>query len=132
MNDVSTLVSQIDSIAAAVLTDLNPEQGVSGWVKSLLSLSAAAMDCGRPEIAALAQRTAASLEVKGANLDVSELISAAVVEMQSALANQTAPWEANSLSQDVELIGDFVVECREHLESIESQLLALERNPAAG
>ena len=132
MNDVSTLVSQIDSVAAAVLADLNPEQGVSGWVKSLLSLSAAAMDCGRPEIAALAQRTAASLEVEGANLDVSELISAAVVEMQSALSNQTAQCETNSLSQDVELIGDFVIECREHLESIESQLLALERNPAAG
>jgi two-component system chemotaxis sensor kinase CheA len=114
-----------------VLADVIPEQGVSGWVKSFLSLSTAALDCGSPKIAALAERTAASLGAAGANADVSELISEAVVEMQGVLASQTAPSGATSLSQDAELIGDFVVECKEHLESIESQLLGLEQNAAA-
>ena len=132
MNEVSILASQIDGIAAAVLAEENPEQGVSGWVKSLVSLTAAARDCGRPEIAALAERTVASLNGDAANVDASDLISAAIVEMQNALANETASPANNSLSQDAELITDFVVECREHLEAIESQLLALEHNPAAG
>ena len=33
MNEASTLASQIDGIAAAVLADQNPEQGISDWVK---------------------------------------------------------------------------------------------------
>jgi len=34
-----------------------------------------------------------------------------------------------ALAQDPELVGDFVVESREHLESIEGRLLVLEQNP---
>jgi two-component system chemotaxis sensor kinase CheA len=37
----------------------------------------------------------------------------------------------NSIAQDPELIGDFVNEAGEHLAIIESQILALERDPAA-
>lgn len=36
----------------------------------------------------------------------------------------------NDLADDPELIGDFVVEAREHLSSIEANLLALEKDPA--
>jgi two-component system, chemotaxis family, sensor kinase CheA len=36
---------------------------------------------------------------------------------------------SSSLAQDPELVGDFVVESREHLESIEGRLLVLEQNP---
>ena len=42
MNDQARLVSQIDSIATLMLSNPDPEDGVSGWVKSLLSLAAAA------------------------------------------------------------------------------------------
>jgi len=34
-----------------------------------------------------------------------------------------------SLAQDPELLSDFIVESREHLASIETRLLTLERNP---
>ena len=35
----------------------------------------------------------------------------------------------NSLAQDPELVGDFIMESREHLGSIENNMLTLERNP---
>jgi two-component system chemotaxis sensor kinase CheA len=37
--------------------------------------------------------------------------------------------KSNALAQDPELISDFITESREHLASIESQLLALEQHP---
>ena len=42
---------------------------------------------------------------------------------------ETRPVESNSLAQDPELVGDFVVEAREHLDSIEGRLLVLEQSP---
>src|SRR5579862_790634 len=36
----------------------------------------------------------------------------------------------SSLAQDPELLGDFILEAREHLATIESQSMALEQNPA--
>jgi two-component system chemotaxis sensor kinase CheA len=38
---------------------------------------------------------------------------------------------ANAIAQDLELIGDFVNEAREHLATIEAQILVLERDPTA-
>jgi len=45
-----------------------------------------------------------------------------------APANRLAP--ANPLANDPELIGDFIVESREHLTAIELQLLTLDQDPA--
>jgi two-component system chemotaxis sensor kinase CheA len=42
-----------------------------------------------------------------------------------------APSAPGSLAQDPELLGDFVVESREHLEAIVNHLLAVEQNPGA-
>lgn len=46
-------------------------------------------------------------------------------------AAETVPPAAGSLAQDPELLGDFVVESREHLEAIVNHLLAVEQNPRA-
>jgi len=56
-----------------------------------------------------------------------------VASLQAALDEddrlEPAP-ASNSLAQDPELIGDFVVESREHLSSVETQALVLEQDPA--
>ena len=54
--------------------------------------------------------------------------SAAPAEVRATETRQPAP--SNSLAQDPELVGEFIVESREHLISIETQMLALEQNPA--
>ena len=57
-------------------------------------------------------------------------------DLVSAIQHLTAPEEkaapvklVPSLNQDPELVGDFILESREHLAAIEAQLLALEQNP---
>src|SRR5277367_6412825 len=52
----------------------------------------------------------------------------------SARMVETPPQQVavpNAIAQDLELIGDFVNEAGEHLAMIESQILVLERDPAA-
>ena len=52
------------------------------------------------------------------------------VERGKAAMPGSVTSSANSLAQDPELIADFIFESREHLASIESQMLVLEQNPA--
>jgi two-component system chemotaxis sensor kinase CheA len=58
----------------------------------------------------------------------------AVDEEQSAAESRQSPAisepAAASFANDLELVGDFLVEAREHLARIESQALALEKDPA--
>ncbi len=49
----------------------------------------------------------------------------AVVEAVAARQNTS-----NALNQDPELVGDFILEAREHLQTVEGGLLALEKEPA--
>ncbi len=46
------------------------------------------------------------------------------------VASVPAPKTSNSLAEDPELLQDFVLEAREHLSVVETQLLVLEQNPA--
>jgi two-component system, chemotaxis family, sensor kinase CheA len=48
----------------------------------------------------------------------------------NAPPREAPPPAVSSLAQDPELVGDFLLESREHLTAIESKMLALERNPA--
>jgi two-component system chemotaxis sensor kinase CheA len=49
----------------------------------------------------------------------------------TASAEQPAAESPMSLSEDAELVSDFLVEAREHLSKIEGQMLELERDPTA-
>jgi two-component system, chemotaxis family, sensor kinase CheA len=66
-----------------------------------------------------------------------EQLRNALAQIQQCLASapsQPAPelqkaTAVNPLAQDAELVGDFILESREHLASIEKHMLTLERNP---
>lgn len=50
---------------------------------------------------------------------------------ESVAPSEAAPPAASSaLNQDPELVGDFILEAREHLQTVESGLLVLEKEPA--
>jgi two-component system, chemotaxis family, sensor kinase CheA len=61
------------------------------------------------------------------------------IPAESSVAKPAVPEKSNvvepliptALAQDPELVADFVMESREHLSSIEGQMLALEQNPGA-
>src|SRR5579871_2881877 len=48
---------------------------------------------------------------------------------QNSVVGSEAPVALNELASDQELLGDFIVESREHLSSIELNLLALDQEP---
>ena len=55
----------------------------------------------------------------------------AVASLQQAIDAESHPTPATGqIAQDPELLGDFVLESREHLTAIESHVLTLERDPA--
>jgi two-component system chemotaxis sensor kinase CheA len=65
---------------------------------------------------------------------VTDMLQTGIVHLQQTLDDEVrkaASSPAPSLAQDPELLGDFVLESREHLAAIESQLLTLEGDPSA-
>ncbi len=59
-------------------------------------------------------------------------IESGLVQLQEAFRQETPPpppAASSNLEDDPELIGDFVLEAREHLASAESSLLAVEKDP---
>jgi two-component system, chemotaxis family, sensor kinase CheA len=76
----------------------------------------------------------------GASKESSEsMLSHDLVQLQAVLESESRPQalsatsqntkSGSSLADDPELVGDFIVESREHLSSIEGQMLSLEQNP---
>src|SRR6266852_1229147 len=53
----------------------------------------------------------------------------AIARMQQLLEAPETPPAPMALNQDPELVGDFIMESREHLAALEAQLLALEQDP---
>ena len=93
---------------------------------------------GRAEIAGIASELLESGKT-------AEEFSAGIRRLQDALAQPAGALEARengpaaanqeapvSLGQDPELVADFVLESREHLASIENQILELEQDPEIG
>ncbi len=84
-----------------------------------------------PQLARLAAELAETAHTAGEGAE--DCLRAGIARLQQELAAETQPTSPpvpNSLAQDPELIGDFILESREHLASIESQVLVLEQNPA--
>ena len=126
MPDASALLTHVDKLAAAVLTEAEDSTSCDRWSSSLLQLAVIACDCGRKDVAAMAEAAVSTLSAGTAG----DTLIAVITDIQAALSSVQPISSATSIAQDPELMCDFVVECREHLQTIESQLLALERNSA--
>jgi two-component system chemotaxis sensor kinase CheA len=126
MPHTAELQRQIEDLAMRLVVDDPAGEkktgGSNAWLSGLERIQrTAAAEHARP----VADAAAAMMEAIRAGNDVQQ----GMLCLQQALeeANQTA---AKSPAQDPELMADFVLESREHLASIESQMLAIERNPS--
>jgi len=108
----------------------------SAWIPVLEKISAAAARENAESVAAAATRVGQSLRTltvappddPGA---VAAVLQQGILNLQKAMEDperEVNPQE-KLLSQDPELMSDFIVESREHLVNIESQVLTLEREP---
>src|ERR1017187_8344811 len=111
----------------------------SAWLPVLEKISAAAArEHAQPVVSASAAFAEALRALAGTAADdpgkVSSVLQDGVANLQKS---QAAPVQASPPAdwlpaQDPELMADFIVESREHLVNIESQVLTLEREPSDG
>lgn len=133
------LRAQIDGMATRLVVGSD----VKSFAAALKQLSESAVKDGYAETADLALNLARTIQ--GASKDkksVENTLKQGLSILQEVLESEDAKARAsqkqktesqpapNPLAQDPELVGDFITESREHLSSIESQMLALEQNPS--
>jgi two-component system chemotaxis sensor kinase CheA len=130
----SDLRAQLEELATdLVLTAMEGQSG-EGFADQFRNLSRRASAEGYLEASRIALELAGDV---GSELAV-ERLEADLNRIRLALEAPSAPTppvciqekrSSSSLAQDPELVSDFVVESREHLDSIEGRLLVLEQNP---
>jgi two-component system, chemotaxis family, sensor kinase CheA len=135
----TALRERIDALA----TQLVLEGPVAGLATDLAGLSELAAQHGCTETSRIASELAERAG-SAAPAELEDELRQGIAHLQEALAAEADPavpspfvWDPeppaappNPLAQDPELIGDFLVEAREHLASIESCVLLIEKNPS--
>ena len=105
-------------------------------VAALVALSKVAMPPEATLLAAelrmLAEQSWASPEQLGRMEQGMDRLRAVLsaVPVDRVVADRAAAVQSTALNQDPELVGDFVLEAREHLQTVETGLLILEKDPA--
>jgi two-component system, chemotaxis family, sensor kinase CheA len=143
MSQETELRQEVEALAMKLVVD---DLSSSGFDESLRALAGAVSGIrgraeagGCQEVARIASELSETLSSSGsADLEaLSQALQTGVAAMQEALQDgpPAAPQEPSpapadySLAEDPELLGDFVLEAREHLSAIESRSLALEQDP---
>jgi two-component system chemotaxis sensor kinase CheA len=122
------LQREIEDLALRLVVS-DPDGGnVAGWVSALERIRGCAL---REQDPVVSSAVAALLESLRENPSPEQAMQEGIAALQRALDDAPAPAPADrGLGQDPELISDFIVESREHLANIETQVLTLEREPA--
>jgi two-component system, chemotaxis family, sensor kinase CheA len=116
----------IDDLALRLALGQDTSSGE--WLDAAEEIRREADQESNPRISSAAAAVARALAESGCE-------TAAVVEAMQQLQlaveqADAAPVETTPPAEDPELIGDFVLEAREHLAAIEAQVLTLERSPS--
>src|SRR3954462_15681194 len=116
------------------------------WTALLNDVCCKAKGAGCVDVARIAAESLDALSQETAVIDPEAVMSDAIARMQQVLtdaepgmapAGQSLSSSALvpaplALSEDRELIGDFLLESREHLTQVEIQMLTLEKDPGDG
>jgi two-component system, chemotaxis family, sensor kinase CheA len=127
MPGYAELHQQVEDLALRlVLAGADSRENVDNWVEAIKAIHNGAVCEGATEAADAATILIATIQTCGTT-DPTRILQDGISRLQHALGVHQ-PAEA-SLAQDPELLCDFILETREHLASLESQLLVLERDP---
>ena len=145
MNPSNELRQQIEEMALQlVVGEADSGSDASLWIPVLERLSAVArreQASGVADAIGALDRALRAIQQSPASDPgaVCALMQEGVASLQAALDRpaqaataQAAPTYDGGLAQDPELMTDFIVESRDHLVNIETQLLTLEREPTDG
>jgi two-component system chemotaxis sensor kinase CheA len=123
------LVQQIEALALRLMVGQPGEDGdPSTWLPALEKLQDCAARLNSQPVADAAAALRGAIADRGPDTVV---LQEGIANLQRALEAQDSGSRepAPSLAQDPELLLDFIVESREHLAAIETQVLTLERDP---
>ena len=101
-------------------------------IEGLRAIEASARQAGAAGAAQLARELASRASAAG--VEAEQVVASGLENLRRAIEAAGAgvePAAPQSIAQDPELIGDFVNEAREHLETIEAQVLLLESEPTS-
>lgn len=127
----------VEDLAMQLVLDGGEEREVE-WLAPVVALlaqiGAEATRCGHSEAVRLAGELTARAAAAGpSDPELHREIERGLARLQAALAEPGAPdsppVQLGALAQDAELVNDFLVEARDHLNSIESRVLVLEQTP---
>lgn len=132
-----TLKAEIDALALeTVLRAADVHGQLAVWTESLGRIREAASASGIDAIENEAKSRAAQLSNLASQppadwTAIAAEVGASLQRMQelTAAAPSRKTVALSEMAEDPELLGDFVVETREHLSNIEAQMLRLEQNP---
>jgi two-component system chemotaxis sensor kinase CheA len=127
---VEDVIRQLDELSVRMVV------GETDALQTLLLLAAiekSAREAGRvPAADAAAElKACATGAARTCPEKFEQVVTRGIESLRKALEAVPAQATPNAIAQDLELIGDFVNEAGEHLATIESQLLVLERDPTA-
>lgn len=128
---MSPIKDHLDRIAERYLLEDFP-----GLEESLASLGTLMPAGASPEITAQLAAAVKSLQNEPQDESARQRFETALDALNQAVAASpipvvSAPAASNSvLSQDPELVGDFLLEAREHLQNVEAGLLVIEKDPS--
>ena len=127
------LRQQIEDLALRlVVDDPGTAPTKSQWLPTLVNIRDHAMREQASQVAAAATALIDSLEDAETGAIPPDQFQEGIARLQQALDGDVPEpaRQEQTLAQDPELVGDFILESREHLAAVESQLLTLERDPA--
>jgi two-component system, chemotaxis family, sensor kinase CheA len=130
---VNELRLQVDELATALLLN-GPDASVALGLKRLAEAAARGGFGGIAEITAgLVEKAAATTDTSIKEAMFLEGFASIEACLKAPASQPSAaappPISINPLAQDAELVGDFILESREHLTAVENHMLTLERNP---
>ena len=136
MPNLELLRQEVEDLAAHLVV-AGPESGVDlagAWIASLERIREAAGKEGVDRARAIAANAieTVSRNAAGTKKAPTGELQTAIVQLQQALSdaeNASTDRGNQGLAQDRELMSDFILESRDHLSNIETQVLRLERDP---
>jgi two-component system chemotaxis sensor kinase CheA len=133
---VEEIGRKLDELSSEIQLTIGDPADPHRWAASLAALAAFAQSSNHDTVAGIATSLAGTMRATPdaePDDDIRSELARGMQQIRDALS-QTKPSPAVDefahLSEDPELIHDFVNESREHLESIETQVLTLERDPS--
>jgi two-component system, chemotaxis family, sensor kinase CheA len=118
---------RVEDLALRLVVGSGTGQNLDTWKGFLEAIHQDALRQGAVQAAAAAQSILAAMQAVG-DQDPGTILQEGLVRLQQALEDPRAA--ERSIAQDPELLSDFVLESREHLANLESQLLVLEKDPS--